>query len=105
MHLLCRQKRPPSARAAELIEDIRPARKANLGVYGAASWVRSESHGAESEYSKDFSPGPQDRAVRMVCDRQTLEGGPRAESICAVPPQLCVDVENAADLMQPLRPG
>ncbi len=42
---------------------------------------------------KKFSAETRDRAVRMVYDRQALEGGPRAESIRAVAPQLGVGVE------------
>ena len=43
--------------------------------------------------SKKFSPELRDRAVRMVYDRQALEGGPRSESIRAVAPQLGVGME------------
>ena len=42
---------------------------------------------------KKFSPELRDRAVRMVYDRQALEGGPRSESIRAVAPQLGVGME------------
>lgn len=42
---------------------------------------------------KKFSPEVRDRAVRMVYDRQALEGGPRSESIRAVAPQLGVGTE------------
>lgn len=42
---------------------------------------------------KRFSPELFDRAVRMVYDRQALEGGPRSESIRAVAPQLGVGME------------
>src|SRR5699024_7384069 len=42
---------------------------------------------------KKFSPELRDRAVRMVYDRQALEGGPRSESIRAVAPQLGVGTE------------
>lgn len=42
---------------------------------------------------KKFSPELRDRAVRMVHDRQALEGGPRWESIRAVAPQLGVGME------------
>lgn len=42
---------------------------------------------------KKFSPELRDRAVRMVYDRHTLEGGPRAQSISAVAPQLGVGEE------------
>ena len=42
---------------------------------------------------KKFSPELRDRAVRMVYDRQALEGGPRAASIRAVAPQLGVGPE------------
>lgn len=43
--------------------------------------------------SKKFSPELRDRAVRMVYDRQALEGGPRSESIRAVASQLGVGME------------
>lgn len=42
---------------------------------------------------KKFSPELRDRVVRMVYDRQALEGGPRSESIRAVAPQLGVGME------------
>ncbi|MGO0603591.1 IS3 family transposase [Brevibacterium linens] len=42
---------------------------------------------------KKFSPELRDRAVRMVYDRHALEGGPRAQSIRAVAPQLGVGEE------------
>ena len=42
---------------------------------------------------KKFSPEFRDRAVRMVYDRQALQGGPRAQSIRAVAPQLGVGEE------------
>src|SRR5699024_3251356 len=42
---------------------------------------------------KKFSPELRDRAVRMVYDRQALEGDPRSESIRAVAPQLGVGME------------
>ena len=43
---------------------------------------------------KKFSPELRERAVRMVHDRQALEGGPRAQSIRAVAPQLGVGEEH-----------
>ncbi|UYG15916.1 IS3 family transposase [Brachybacterium huguangmaarense] len=42
---------------------------------------------------KKFSPELRDRAVRMVYERQAREGGPRAESIRAIAPQLGVGLE------------
>ena len=42
---------------------------------------------------KKFSSELRDRAVRMVHDLQALEGGPRAQSIRAVAPQLGVGEE------------
>ncbi|MFB9777740.1 integrase core domain-containing protein [Brevibacterium otitidis] len=42
---------------------------------------------------KKFSPELRDRAVRMVYERQAREGGPRAESIRAIAPQLGVGQE------------
>ncbi|QRY63018.1 transposase [Gordonia sp. PDNC005] len=42
---------------------------------------------------KKFSAETRNRAVRMVYDRQALEGGPRAEWTRAVAPQLGVGVE------------
>ena len=43
---------------------------------------------------KKFSPELRDRAVRMVYERQAREGGPRAESIRAIAPQLGVGLVN-----------
>lgn len=42
---------------------------------------------------KKYTPEFRDRAVRLVYDRQALEGGPRSESIRAVAPQLGVGTE------------
>ncbi len=42
---------------------------------------------------KKFSPELRDRAVRLVYERQAREGGPRAESIRAIAPQLGVGLE------------
>lgn len=42
---------------------------------------------------KKFTPELRDRAVRMVYERQAREGGPRAESIRAIAPQLGVGQE------------
>lgn len=43
--------------------------------------------------SKKFSPELRERAVRMVYDRQSLEGGPRSASIRVVASQLGVGEE------------
>ena len=42
---------------------------------------------------KKFSSELRERAVRMVYDRQALEGGPRSQSIRAVAPQLGLGTE------------
>ena len=52
---------------------------------------------------KKFSPELRDRAVRMVDDRQALEGGPRSESIRARRAPTRRWHGDAEDLVQPIR--